>query len=209
MFFSLDLDHLVVAARSLEEGATYVEAVLGVRLSPGGKHPHMGTHNLLLSLGPQEYLEVIAVDPGAARPAVHRWFGLDDFSDAPRMTNWACRTDDLDQALEAAPRGTGEAYELSRGDLSWAMAIPDSGRLPFDDAMPALLQWDDGSPHPCQRLPDLDARLTRLDVFHPDAEGLLRAFPALRALGHVTVRSGPEMRLLATIQTPEGMRVLA
>ena len=31
MLFSLDLDHLVVAARTLEEGAAYVEAVLGVR----------------------------------------------------------------------------------------------------------------------------------------------------------------------------------
>jgi hypothetical protein len=127
MLFSLDLDHLVIAARSLEEGATYVEAVLGVRLSPGGRHAYMGTHNLLLSLGPREYLEVIAVDPDATPPLHPRWFGLDHFSDAPRMTNWVCRTDDLDDALDAAPPGVGEPVELSRGDLNWTMAVPDDG----------------------------------------------------------------------------------
>jgi len=209
MQFALELDHLVVAARSLEEGATYVEAVLGVPLTKGGKHPHMGTHNLLLSLGPKEYLEVIAIDRDAPGPVVPRWFGLDTFSGAPRMSNWACRTDDLDAALDAAPRGTGTAYELTRGDFSWAMAIPETGVLPFDDAMPGLLQWDKQSPHPCDRLPDLDVRLSRLDVFHPNVDGLLAAFPSLRQMGHVAVRSGPEKRLIATIQTPEGVRVLA
>ena len=34
-------------------------------LESGGRHPHMGTHNRLLSLGPDLYLEVIAVDPDA------------------------------------------------------------------------------------------------------------------------------------------------
>ena len=49
----LELDHLAVSAASLAEGAAAVEAVLGVTLAPGGVHPHMGTHNRLLSLGPR------------------------------------------------------------------------------------------------------------------------------------------------------------
>ncbi|MDJ0640316.1 MAG: VOC family protein [Paracoccaceae bacterium] len=209
MLFSIDLDHIVVSARSLEEGATYVEAVLGVQLSTGGQHPHMGTHNLLLSLGPREYLEVIAIDPDAPRPRGARWFGLNEFNDAPRITNWVCRTNDLEAALEAAPVGTGRAYELSRGDYSWAMAIPDDGRLPFDASMPALMEWPEDGPHPCERLPDLGVRLSRLDVFHPEAEALLDAFPTLRTLQGVDTRPGPEKRLIATFQTPEGTRVLA
>ena len=32
------LDHLVVAARTLDEGAAWVEARLGVPMGPGGKH---------------------------------------------------------------------------------------------------------------------------------------------------------------------------
>ena len=46
---ALALDHLVVAARTLEEGVAWVESRLGIAMGPGGKHAAMGTHNRLLS----------------------------------------------------------------------------------------------------------------------------------------------------------------
>ena len=208
MRFSLALDHIVVVARTLEEGTSYVEAVLGARLSAGGKHPDMGTHNRLLSLGPGVYLEVIAVDPEAPKPSHRRWFNLDTFSGPPRMMNWVCQTDDLDAALAGAPPGSGRPVHLSRGDLRWSMAVTSFGRLPFDDASPALISWS-GDQHPANRLPDHGYRLTRLDVFHPEADALVAAFPALNGLDRVSVREGPEKRLIATIATPEGNRILA
>ena len=58
----LVLDHIAVAATDLAAGAQAVEAKLGLTLQHGGQHPHMGTHNRLMSLGP-DYLEVIAIDP--------------------------------------------------------------------------------------------------------------------------------------------------
>jgi len=208
MSFSIALDHLVVVARTLDEGTSYVEAVLGVSLSPGGQHPDMGTHNRLLSLGPDVYLEVVAVDDQALAPRHRRWFNLDSYSGSPRMTNWVCRTDDLEGALDRAPPGSGRIMGLSRGDLSWRMAVPEFGRLPFDDAMPALIEWP-GNDLPNARLPDHGFRLSRLDVFHPDADGFLNAFPSMNRLDQVAVREGPEKRLIATISTPEGNRVLA
>lgn len=208
MQFSLALDHLVVAARSLDEGRTYVEAVLGVNLSPGGEHPLMGTHNLLVALGRQSYLEVIAINPDMPAPQHRRWFNLDVFDGAPRLTNWVCRTDDLEHALERAPPGSGKITSQRRGDLRWHMAVPEFGRLPYDDAMPALIEWGSGV-HPCHRLPETDLRLTRLDVFHPQSEEILDNFSALHGLEEVLVRDGPEKRLVATISTPEGNRVLA
>ena len=45
-----ELDHLVVAARDLDEGTAFVQNLLGVPLEPGGKHAAMGTHNRLLNL---------------------------------------------------------------------------------------------------------------------------------------------------------------
>lgn len=209
MQVSLTHDHLVVAARTLDEGAAYVEAVLGLKLVPGGQHALMGTHNLLLGMGESDYLEVIAIDPEAQNPDWPRWYSLDRFGGAPKLTNWACRTDDLEAALEAAPPGTGTPVDLARGDLTWAMGIPPSGDLPFDNMTPALLEWAPGGPHPCQRLPDSGARLVRLDVFHPMADRLTGAFPALRNLAQVDIRTGPEPRLIATIATPFGTRVLA
>ncbi|PWK58573.1 glyoxalase-like protein [Silicimonas algicola] len=208
MRFHLALDHVAVVARTLDEGTAYVEAVLGAKLSTGGKHPDMGTHNRLLSLGDRTYLEVIAVDPEASRPSHRRWFNLDSFSAAPRMTNWICRTDHLDNALAAAPAGSGTVAKMSRGDIHWWMGVTEFGRLPFDDAMPALIEWPEGF-HPAKRLPDHGFRLTRLDVFHPEADKLLAAFPALHSVDRVSLREGPEKRLIATIATPEGNRILA
>ena len=208
MQFSLTLDHVAVAARTIEEGTSYVEAILGVEMSPGGHHGAMGTHNMLLSLGPHAYLEVIAIDPDATPPLHARWFDLDRFSGAPRMTNWICATDDLEEALDAAPEETGEPMELTRGEMAWRMAVPETGVLPFDGAMPALIEWDSDK-HPNRLLPDHGLRLARLDVFHPDAEDLQEAFPALHKLDLVAVRTGPEQRLIASISTPEGIRVLA
>ena len=43
----IEPDHVVVAARSLDEGADWCERILGVRPVEGGKHATMGTHNRL------------------------------------------------------------------------------------------------------------------------------------------------------------------
>src|SRR5690606_19696369 len=142
------------------------EAALGVGLEPGGKHPFMGTHNRLLSLGPGEYLEVIAIDPDATAPDRPRWFRLDTFTGPPRVTNWILRTDELDAALAAAPPGAGQPVALERGPYRWRMGVPEDGRLPFDDAFPALIQWQ-GECHPAAALPDRGCRLRRLEIAHP------------------------------------------
>ena len=71
------VDHLTIASTSLEAGARDVERALGVSLLEGGKHPRMGTHNRLLRLGDQVYLELIAIDPVGSPPGRPRWFGLD------------------------------------------------------------------------------------------------------------------------------------
>ena len=73
-----ELDHIVVASARLDEGADWVEQRLGVRPQPGGRHVAMGTHNALLKLGVQTYLEVIAIDPEGTPPSRPRWFALDE-----------------------------------------------------------------------------------------------------------------------------------
>src|SRR3954467_4821103 len=76
------IDHLVVAAASLEQGAAWCEATLGVVPGPGGEHPLMGTHNRLLRIAtvdhPRAYFEIIAVQPGRQPQGRRRWFDLDD-----------------------------------------------------------------------------------------------------------------------------------
>lgn len=197
------LDHLAVTAADLDAGTAAVEMALGVALVPGGQHPDMATHNRLLSLG-DLYLEVIAPDPAGPRPAHPRWFRMDE-RQGTALSNWICAVDDLDTALAHAPPGTGIATPLSRGPYRWRFAVPPDGRLPFDDAHPALIEWQ-GDRHPAQALPDTGVRLARLLVRHPQAAALRAALQALRDT-RVVIEEGPA-GLRAEFDTPRGRRRL-
>lgn len=199
---TLTLDHIAVSALTLDEGVAAVEAALGVPLAPGGQHPHMATHNRLLSLG-DLYLEVIAIDRAAPAPAWARWFDLDHFAGPPALTNWVARCDDLAADLAQSPEGSGLPVALSRGQYAWTMAVPVNGKLPFDGAYPALIQWQPPH-HPAQALPKSDLRLTVLEIAHPQAT-------ALKAALHlhdprVQITQGAHKAMRATFATPHGPR---
>ncbi|MDX5357705.1 MAG: VOC family protein [Rhodobacterales bacterium] len=201
----LRLDHVAVACAALADGAEAVEAVLGVPLAPGGEHAAMGTHNRLLSLGAQEYLEVIAINPAAPAPGRPRWFDLDRFSGPPRLASWVCACDDMGAALAACPPGSGFPMDLARGDLRWQMAVPEDGRLPFDGVFPALIRWQ--GPAPAPRLPDQGVRLTGLRLSHPRADALRAALAGLIDDPRLSVTEGVP-GLSATFSTPHGVRQL-
>lgn len=201
----LRIDHLAVSCGALGEGVAAVEALLGVGVAAGGKHAHMSTHNRLVGLG-DLYLEVIAIDPDAPAPAWPRWFDLDHFSGAPRLTNWVAGCDDLAGELALSPPGTGRPVALARGDFRWQMAVPGDGKLPFGGAFPALIQWE-GQAHPAPRLPDLGLRLERLTLCHPQADALRAALHGRMLDARVVVETGP-VGLSAVISTPGGAVVL-
>jgi hypothetical protein len=152
-----EFDHLVIAARTLEEGAAWVEARLGVPMAVGGKHEVMGTHNRLLSLGPGRFLEVISIDPEAPPPARARWFELDTpemkrrVAKEPALVHWVERTDDLEAELAAYPERV-EILCLQRGPYRWRMGVPRDGRFPATGKVATLIQWEGGL-HPADRLP--------------------------------------------------------
>jgi len=202
----LDLDHLAVAAETLEAGRAHVEAALGVSMQLGGQHAHFGTHNLLLGLQDGLYLEVIAIDPAAPLPAVARWFDLDRFAGAPRLGTWICRCDDLDAALAKAPLDAGAPVDLARGDLRWRMAVAADGRMPFGGGFPALIQWQGA--HPAARLVQSGCRLRRLVIGHPEAEILRAALDVAGAGALVEIEAAAALVMRAEIETPHGLRVL-
>lgn len=167
----ITFDHIAVAGETLAAAANYVEKSLGVPLQAGGAHDVFHTHNSLLGLADDLYLEAIAINPNAPQPTRPRWFDLDRFSGAPRLTNWICRCDDLDATLAQLPDGFGTPVDLQRGTLRWRMAVPQSGVLPYDNCAPALIQWM-GDVHPAPLLTQQGCRLEGLNVRHPDATGL-------------------------------------
>ena len=94
-------DHLVVGAKNLEQGVAYIKEKLGVEMPFGGKHLKLGTHNHLIQVGKNIFLEIIAIDPDQPVPERPRWFGLDDpliqmsLDQTPRLLSWVvnCKND--------------------------------------------------------------------------------------------------------------------
>jgi hypothetical protein len=212
------VDHLVVAAATLEQGVAWCERTLGVVPGPGGRHALFGTHNRLLltpwaaaSAGPAPYLEIIAIDPEAPPPGRPRWFGLDDpvlqarlRAEGPRLHHLVVRTGALDEALRALAAGgfgagvpLAASRETPRGLLRWRIAVPADGALPGGGRVPTLIEWE--GTHPAQAMTASGLTLQALAMRTP------LALPGVRALPEA--EAGP--RLVATLATPRGAVTLA
>jgi Glyoxalase-like domain len=202
------LDHISVVAPSLAVGSAYIEAALGVAPGPGRSHPSMGTHNLLLALGPTTYLEVISIDPGATTITRARWFGLDHVQpkSAPRLAAWVASTNDI---ASAATPELGEVETMRRDVHTWLMAVRSDGSIPLGGAAPLLIQRAPGA-DPVAALPKHDLRLERLLIRHPDPTRVLALIHSLELQGPpaVAVEFGGACGLVAEIHTPSGLRRL-
>ena len=206
------LDHIVIAAPSLAVGVEYVRQELGATPQVGGEHPRMGTHNCFLKLGEKIYLEIIAVDPGAANPNRPRWFALDELSldSAPRLATWIARTDDIEIAAATSPVHLGDVEPMSRGHLNWLITIPKDGSLPLQGIAPTLIQWPAGI-HPTSTLQDAGCALIRLEGFHPEADKVRSVLESIGFRGEITLAPLPpgiRPYLVAHIQSPNGVRQL-
>jgi len=207
------LDHVVIAAATLEQGVEYVRNTLGVDVPPGGEHPLMGTHNHLMNLGDEVFLEIVSTNPDAKPPERPRWFALDDpavFSSLvsqPRLLTWVVNTDDLVSLQASTRHRLGDVTPVSRGNLNWLFAIPTDGALRAGGVLPYAMQWQT-EPHPALAMTNLGCRLLSLTVFHPYAAWLKVMLTAMGAEGLVAVEplNANELPYLsAAIETPTGL----
>jgi hypothetical protein len=206
------LDHIVIAAQDLQQGVDYVRAQLGVEIPRGGKHQTMATHNHLMQLGNDAYLEVIAIDKDGQAPRHPRWFGLDSarmraaIRQQPQLITWVMNTANLQQLAEQAGFDIGIPTELSRDSLSWQIALPEDGRLLGDGMLPYCIQWH-SSPHPSQGMADTGCLLQELTIHHNRPRWLDDQLDAIDA-GHLVqiepLADSATPYLSATIYTPSG-----
>lgn len=212
------IDHLVVIAHSLEQGAEWCLSTLGVEPVAGGEHPLMGTHNRLLRIAtvdyPRAYLEVIAVQPGKQpQGRQRRWFDMDEdhvqraVKEEPRLAHFAANVADIGAALQAWQRlgvDRGPALKASRmtprGLLEWQITVREDGRRLHDGTLPTLIQW--GATHPVAAMPESGVTLQGFGVAHPEHRQLATAFDAI-GLGGVQVKDGAP-NLCAVFDTPKG-----
>ena len=231
----IQIDHLVVAATSLEQGVQWCEALFGITPALGGEHALFGTHNRLFKIATPKfsmaYFEIIAINPEAIRPKKttslhpHRWFDLDNpelqksISKKPRLIHFVASTPDIKAArmalrMEGIDRGPAIHAErqTSKGLLHWQISVRADGQRLFDGTLPTLIQW--GKPdateplrlHPRNTLPRSGVTLQSIDITHPSAEKLQAAYTSI-GLNGISISEGPA-NIKATLKTPKGIVVL-
>lgn len=192
------IDHLVYAAPDLDAAVDAVERRFGVRASGGGRHLGAGTHNRLLTLGPQTYLEIIAPDPSQPEPSSPRPFGVDGVT-SPGLVGWAITCEDIllarDEAIgrgfDPGPVVEGQRQTPSGEVLRWQL----TANALVGGVVPFLISWG-ATPSPALSAP-AGLVLEALQVEHPDP-ALVGA--QLRALGSdVEVALAPVPALVACI----------
>lgn len=209
----LALDHLVIAARTLDAGVDWCDATLGLRPTAGGQHVFMGTHNRVFNVSsprfPRSYLEIIAVDPSLSAPSHPRWFDLDDAplqqrlrDEGPQVVHWVARCADIHAAraaMAAAGVDAGDVTDAERvtpnGLLRWRIALRADGRRPRGGAAPTLIEW--GDRHPTDAMAASGVQLESLCVGIEVLDALLPA-----AVQRDVAPSAPPLR--AVLATPRG-----
>jgi hypothetical protein len=227
------IDHLVIVAKTLEQGVQWCEEKLGITPGPGGEHALYGTHNRLFKIAspsnPMAYLEIIAINPAAVRPkkaCPTRWFDMDNtalqkaVAIEPRLVHFVVNTPDIKAArmalrMEGIDRGPAiqASRRTNKGVLNWQISVRADGQRLFDGVLPTVIQW--GKPdaieplrlHPRNTLPRSGVTLQSLEITHPSATKLQEAFAAIE-LHRVPVTEGLA-NLKATLQTPKGVVVLS
>lgn len=200
---TIELDHLMWGAASLEQGMEVAEQLFGVAPASGGAHPGLGTCNALLSLGSEQYLEIIAPDPEQDTTEFGRRLKA---MPEPALITWAAASRDLSQLAAAAaarnlgvrgPRATERATP-SGEMLSWQLLFlhdhPYRGLLPF------FIDWL-ASPHPAANNP-LAGELERVVIHTTRARELTALFADLDI--NVDVEAAAEDALSAQIRTGNG-----
>jgi hypothetical protein len=172
------IDHIILGAADLDHATQAFEGMTGVRPVYGGKHP-TGTHNALVSLGDQTYLEIIAVQPSAPPPASLP--NLADF-ESPTPIGWAVTADDgsaLRYHLVAA------GFEFTENE-DGARTMPSGTTLHWQtfglakdiDEAPFFILWTPETPHPSSTSPS-GCSLKRLAIMGPHSQQLSRLKSAL------------------------------
>ena len=200
------IDHIVIGAADLISGTKILETKLNTKFSPGGEHKIMGTHNKLLKLQSDIYLEVIANNPNADKLSRQRWFSLDGartkekIKHSPRVLGWVLEVDNIENTVKKCGYNPGEILQISRGELTWKITVPSNGGLADHGVLPTLIEWPSDQ-HPSKKLTNSKISLTKLSLFHPEPNKIKNIISNLIESDLIRVSEGsPKIELILTTQ---------
>ena len=167
------IDHIIIGTANLISGTNILETKLNAKFSPGGEHHIMGTHNNLLKLQSDIYLEIIANNPNVDNPSRQRWFSLDEIrvkekiTYSPRALSWVIQVENIEDTIKKCRYNPGEIVKISRGELTWKITVPSNGMLIDNGVLPSLIEWPNGQ-HPSTKITNKKVSISKLSLFHPE-----------------------------------------
>lgn len=199
------LDHVIYAGRDLDALVASFAALTGVTPKRGGRHPGLGTHNALASLGDEVYFELLAVDPEQKSRLAGTLGGRIDALPAPRLFAYMLKSADLEGRQRVLERhGIGsDLFDASRhtpdgGTLRWRLLVPRENR--FGDLVPKFIDWLD-TVHPAATSVR-GCTFESFEIGHPESTALNALLAELGADAVAERASQPCLRL--RLQTPRG-----
>lgn len=193
-----NIDHVILAINNLDKGVEQFKALTGIEAVYGGAHPNSFTHNALVSLDGDTYLEIIAPRPDATNVP-------EEFLKYDSLTpwGWAIRTRNIETTrtkLKASGFDCSDNAQGSRSKpdgtlLSWTtMMIKDQPDFPF------FIEWGKEVVHPSVSSPK-GCALKSLSITSAN-EKLLSKLNVTLDLGIKPSEGDFKMKLV--IQTPKG-----
>ncbi|MEM6415240.1 MAG: VOC family protein [Pseudomonadota bacterium] len=201
------LDHIVLAAGDLECACKDFERTTGITPVYGGKHANQLSHNALVSIGQDLYLEIFAPLPGISDG--HHWIRACHTFRAPRVLSFCLRAlttleDAVNVCKKAGISGMGPA-EWSRkttsGDeLTWRLFYPEDTK--YEIALPFFIDWLD-STHPSKTSPG-GIKLMSIDIKTPHKNAVVNLYNEF-GFQPSSVTDGDDTKLCMTLKTPNGI----
>ncbi len=203
------LDHIVIAANNLDEGTSYVENKLNIKLSDIGYHRDMGTHNRVVKISKSVYLEVISIDPNCGNLNSKRWFNLDSLKlqsqlrKSPQVTGYVIENVDIKILKYYEP-----FFKASRGEYKWKFAMPGTNaRILADQShlngiIPSLINWE--SEKPINKMQDNHLNLEKIQVLLSESQSTYKNFiNSLGAIEKLTFSITKQKNISSTVDYPK------
>ena len=142
------VDHVLLPVADLEEGARTLSERNGLHAIAGGRHPKLGTANMIVPLG-RQYLELIAIADPREAAASRLGKRVTQALDEGRMfVDWALRTRSVDSlrgkllaaGWELPPIWEGSRRRPDGQILHWRTQDVSTGRA--STAIPFVIEWN-------------------------------------------------------------------
>ena len=204
------VDHVILAIDSLDRGIELLARATGVKPVYGGAHPGRGTQNALLSLGVNQYIELIAPNPSDTSATARRFASqlMQYYSKYRDLTpvGWAVHVSDA-----VAERSRLIAKGLKAGEVRPGSRARPTGELlqwktldPFgieNSLLPFVIEWGATTPHPSASAPG-GCRLIDLTLGASSPDSITALFS--KAGYEVNVRAADSDHMELTFDCPSG-----